>query len=102
MADFTAADLLTRAQERYRISVLRARMRGAEGDQTAADAELLRIATAVYSRVSSACMVFVGWPLPGQWPAGSLDDGGNDISGKNYSEVWPFDLLENALQLFNY
>lgn len=76
-------------------------MRGAGGDNTAADLELYRIAAGVISRVQASASVSVGWPLPGTWPAGSVaDDGTTDISGDAYSDTWPANLLENAITLF--
>jgi len=104
---FAASDLVDIAKERFGESVLRERMRGASGvDQNAIDAaadlELTKIATSVISRVQAAC-VQVGWPLPGSWPAGSVDyDGSTDISGTLYADRWPDNLLQVALDLFQW
>ena len=103
MADFSASDLYTAAVARYRQDVLRNRMRGAAGNSNDADKELLRLANATFSQVAAAASTFFGWPLSGLWPAGSVDqDGSSDISGKKYSEVWPFILFQKALELFNW
>jgi len=82
---FDAAALLDLAKARYGEDILRNRMRGADGDGTFADAELLAIAESVISRVQSAAVAQVGWPFPSP-----------------YDETWPADLLQNALVLFNW
>ena len=100
MADFSSADLVTAAKTRFGESVLRNRMRGASGT-TAQDLELTKIAGGVIGRVRDAA-VQVGWPLPGNWPAGSVDDDDSDIGGTPYSEIWPKNLLQKALDIFNW
>jgi hypothetical protein len=102
MADFSASDLVTAAKARFGEATLRARIRGAAGDTVAADFELVRIANGVIARAIDAA-VQIGWPLPGVWPPGSLDDDGTtDISGVPYSQIWPKNLLQHALDLFNW
>jgi len=93
---------VTLAKARFGEAILRTRMRGAGGDPDAADLELVKIANGVISRVQDAA-ASVGWPLPGVWPAGSVDDDGTtDLSGVAYKDVWPKNLLQNALDLFNW
>jgi hypothetical protein len=103
MAAFSAAALVTKAKSRYGAAVLEGRMRGAGGNATNADIELGAIAGSVISRVAAACLPSVGWPLPGTWPAGSLaDDGITSIAGTAYTDIWPENLLQMALDLFNW
>lgn len=103
MADFTAEALVENAKARFGETVLRNRIRGALGNASDADLELMKIALSVISTIGAALAAStVGWPLPGVWPAGSEDGEGTDISGDGYSEVWPFALQETALNLFNY
>lgn len=99
----TPADLFDAAMLRYSQSVLRTRMRGAP-DAANQDIELKKIAATVFNRVAAAASVSIGWPLPGQWPVGSLSplDGVTDISGQPYTDFWPAELWERALQLFNF
>lgn len=86
MADFASDDLLALAVLRYRQDVLRNRMRGAEGNATAADLELQAIADAVFATVKASTMHFgIGWPMPAP-----------------YNESWPSQLLQRALELFNW
>lgn len=100
---YSPTDFLERAFTRYNETVLRNRMRGAQGDADTADRELYRIAKSVFGRVQEACASSVGWPLPGTWPAGSTDDDGTtSIAGTAYSERWPDNLLQRALDLFNW
>jgi len=100
---FSPSDFLDRAFTRYGEQVLRDRMRGANGDPDTADRELYRIAKSVFGRVQAACTPSIGWPLPGVWPAGSLeDDGTTSIAGEAYADRWPDNLLQNALDLFNW
>lgn len=111
MAEFTAAAFLDAAKKRYGTDALRRRVRGAqqtEGSTNAAlaDVELLKIAASVIGRVQAAARASVGWPLQGTWPAGSLDETltppANDIGGVAYSDRWPTELLQRALELFNW
>jgi hypothetical protein len=100
---FTPQQLVAAAKTRYGASILQGRMRGAAGNSTAADAELVKIANGVISRIIAACAPSVGWPLPGVWPAGSVDDDGvTNISGTPYTNIWPKNLLQVALDLFNW
>jgi hypothetical protein len=92
---FDADALLALAKARYGEAQLRDRMRGAAGNASAADAELLAIAASVVSRVKNAA-VQVGWPLPGRWPADSPN------AGELFADAWPENLLQNALDLFNW
>jgi len=85
MADFASADLLVLAKARYGDATLRNRMRGAQGDGGLADVELLAIADSVYARVVDAARRNVGWPFPAP-----------------YNETWPANLLQRALDLFNW
>jgi hypothetical protein len=101
MADFSAADLVTAAKSRFGEKVLREKMRGAESDFEKADIELRKIGAAVISRIQASVGASVGWPLPGEWPDGSVDPDGEDISGTPYSEIWPPLVLEFALWIFN-
>ena len=86
-----AAELVTAAKARFGEAVLRGRMRGAivPGDQAAtneaADAELEKIAAGVISRVQVAAASQGGWPFP-----------------EPYATTWPDNLLQNALDLFNW
>lgn len=85
MADFSAEDLVDLAKKRYGAAILRTRMRGAGGDATLADAELLAIATSVFSRVKVAASAQNSWPFSAL-----------------YAEAWPENLLQNAMDLFNW
>jgi hypothetical protein len=98
---FSANDFVDIAKSRFGEDVLRSRMRGARGDSGAADLELTRIAAGVIARVMDAC-VQVGWPIPGTWPTGSFDEDGTKLDGQFYADVWPRNLLQNALDLFNW
>ena len=98
---FTAEAFLAIAEERYGQAVLRDRMRGGSTTQEK-DTELLRVAFSVLGRVQVAASASCGWPLPGVWPSGSVDAADNDISGLAYSDIWPADLLQRALDLFNW
>jgi hypothetical protein len=115
VADYDAEDLLSDAKKRFGADVLENRMRGQVGDANAAEVELGKIASSVVARARSACMgAGIGWPLPGFWPAdpGGVDaeapdpsqaDAATDsVAGKPYREVWPQDLLQHALELFNW
>jgi hypothetical protein len=115
VADYDAEDLLSDAEERFGADVLKNRMRGAGGDATAATEELSKIASSVMDRVKSACLGSgIGWPIPGFWPVdpggvdaeapdqAQTDTAADDVSGKGYREVWPQDLLQHALDLFNW
>lgn len=88
---FTATEFLTLAKARYGEAILRGRMRGAivPGDQNAtnaaADTELEKIASGVISRVQAAATAQGGWPFP-----------------TPYDDTWPDNLLQNALDLFNW
>ncbi len=92
MSDFASADLLAYGKARYLETVLRNRMRGAAGDEDAADIELSKIAESVIARVRSAAQVSVGWPLPEVDPDTSVA----------YRAAWPKNLLQHALELFNW
>lgn len=98
----TPNDIFDAAVLRYGAPQLRNRMRGAPDDGNA-DLELLKIAHSVFNRVQGAASQSIGWPLPGRWPDGSISptDGSTDISDHTYDEIWPADLMERALQLFN-
>lgn len=103
MADFTAEALVENAKARFGETILRNRIRGALGNASDADLELMKIALSVISTIGAALAAStVGWPLPGTWGVGSTDGEGLDISGLGYREVWPFALQETALNLFNY
>lgn len=99
---FKAEDFVDIAKDRYGEAVLRERMRGARGDTDKADGQLLTIANGVIARVQDAIVGSVGWPLPGTWPAGSEDDDGTPIAGTAYADIWPKNLLQKALDLFNW
>lgn len=92
MADFAASDLVTLAKARYGEAVLRSNMRGAGGDSTLADAELLEISYSVMERVRNVAQVSVGWPLPGT----------NPDTGIPYKEAWPANVLQHSLELFRW
>lgn len=100
---FSSADLVTAAKARFGDAALRERMRGAT-DSTTQNVELRKIAAGVISRIESAARGSgIGWPLPGSWPEGSVAaDGTTDVSGELYANLWPGDLLQNALDLFNW
>lgn len=99
---FSSADLVTAAKARFGDAQLRSRMRGATSDANA-NVELTKIAAAVIGRVQDAATPQVGWPLPGSWPEGSLDDDGvTNISGVLYANKWPKTLYQKALDLFNW
>jgi len=102
MSDFSAPNLLAAAKARYGEKKLQERIRGAVGDATKADTELTRIAQSVISRARAALQKSGRWPIIGTWPDGSKDAAGTDISGERYAEIWPPNLLENALELFNW
>jgi hypothetical protein len=99
---FGAAELFAAAQKRYDTLVLRQRVPGAS--DAAKDLELVKIARGVVRRVEAAAQKSVGWPLPGVWPTGSTDPADNttDISGAAYADHWPEDLLQHALELFDF
>lgn len=99
---FTAAQFVAIAKTRYGEVVLRTRMRGSVTDTTAADTELKRIANGVIGRVQDAVGATIGWPIPGTWPTGSKDDDSTDIGGTAYADVWPKNLLQMAMDLFNW
>lgn len=102
MANVAAVDLLAAAKLRFGEDALRSHL--VSGDNAARDAELLKIAAAVLNTVQASCQAFIGWPIPGSWPAGSVSyvDGTTDISSHPYSEVWPADLWNHALGLINW
>jgi hypothetical protein len=92
MAAYTSADLLADGKERYDENELRVRIAfGRTLTEAASDAELLEIAQSVYARVRSAAQASVSWPLPG------TDDDGNA-----YADVWPRNVFQHALELFNW
>lgn len=97
---FEAQDLVDIAKRRFGETKLRERMRS--DDASDADDQLLRIAQSVLSRVQAAASTSVGWPFPGTWPDGSFDGVGEDISNEPYTDVWPENLLQNALDLFQW
>lgn len=104
MADFSAADLLASAKLRYGERTLRSKIRGAEGptqdlSDDAADLELLKIARGVIGKVEVSLQGAGGWPIPGVWPAGTVDESDAPIGGTAYRELWPYDLKEKALAL---
>lgn len=100
MSDFAAQDLVDAASKVFGEAQLRDRV-APRGDKTAKDRELLRIASSVVSAFAGAAGQSVGWPLPGLWPPLSADADGNDISGRPYREVWPANMLQKALEIFN-
>jgi hypothetical protein len=99
---FSAADLIAAAEARFGAAALRLRVNGANDAEK--DLELAKVAGSVISRVQAAAQVAGSWPLTGTWPAGSVDpaDGTTDISGTPYSDIWPPDLLQRALDLFDW
>jgi hypothetical protein len=102
MSDFSPQDLVIEAKSLYGETTLRNRVYPDAPTPPDADKELLRIARTVVSRVAAAAESSVGWPLPGTWPEGSLNVAAVDISGTPYSQIWPDDLLQRALELFNF
>lgn len=97
-----AQTLVDNAKARFGESILQNRIRGALGDTTDADLELMKIGLSVISSIGAALAASsVGWPLPGTWPTGSTDANGDDISGTTYDAAWPFALQEAALNIFN-
>jgi hypothetical protein len=88
---YGASDLLEAAKSRFDETVLRNRMRGALSSIDDADSELLEIAESVVSRVQAAVTASIGWPLPG-----------TSEDGVAFAEAWPADLLQRALDLFNW
>lgn len=103
MADFAASDLVTAATARFGSAVLRQRV-APGGDNTAKDLELTKIAQSVIGAVQAAAQAQDQWPLPGQWPAGSVSpvDGSTDVSGVPYRAVWPYNLIDQAMRLFDF
>ena len=67
-----------------------------------ADVQLLQIAMSVLSRARAALQKSDRWPIQGTWPSGSTDASGTDISNQPYTDIWPPNLHENALELFNW
>ena len=99
---FEPNDLLEAAKSRFGDSILQNRV-APTGDSSDKEAELIKIAHSVYSRVRASLQANIGWPVPGKWPLGSLDyDGSTDISGQNFSDRWPDDLIQHALELFDW
>lgn len=100
---FSAQHLLTTAYLRFGPKVLQSRV-SPTGSQTDKELELLKIAQSVISRVQGAAEQADSWPLPGAWPEGSVSpiDGHTDIAGEPFTDIWPADLLQRALELFDY
>jgi hypothetical protein len=100
---FSAEDLLYAAKQRFGEEILRARVapQGSEGDK---ETELLKIARSVVARVQGAAEQADSWPLPGRWPVDSVSpiDGTTDISDVPFQYVWPDDLMQRALDLFDW
>lgn len=103
MANVTPTALLNAAKARFGEGFLRGHILNS-GNDAARDAELLKIAAGVLNVVQAACQAYIGWPIPGAWPAGSISpvDGSSDVSGQNYADVWPGDLWNHALNLINW
>ncbi len=102
MSDFSPQNLVEEAKRLYGEDTLRTRVYPDAPAPEDADRELLRIARTVVSRVAAAAGSGVGWPLPGVWPEGSVNIDDVSIAGKAYREIWPDDLLQRALELFNF
>lgn len=102
MAEFSAGALLAIAKKRFGEDVLRNRMRGSVAAHDDQDRELRRIALSVLGRVEAAVTPSVGWPIPGSWPSGTFDENDDDLFGIPYRDLWPYDLLQHALELFNW
>jgi hypothetical protein len=93
-----ASDLVALATSAFGASALKSGLTGASDT----DAALAIAAEGVRARVQSACSARIGWPLPGVWPAGSVDPrnpGTALSSGTTYADVWPADLFAHAIGL---
>ena len=99
---FGAPELLAVAKKRFGEDILRSRMLGSAATASDQDRELTRIALSVVGRVQAAVTPSVGWPIPEVWPVGSLDENGNNLGGVAFKDRWPYDLLQHALELFNW
>jgi hypothetical protein len=98
-----ASDLLAAAIARFGQSPLEQRVApGASG--AAKEIQLTMIAQSAISAIQGALQASSGWPIQGTWPAGSVSplDGTTDVGGELYQDVWPADLVEQALQLFDF
>lgn len=100
---FSAQRLLEFAYARFGEEALQQRV-AAGKEQSAKEMELLKIARSVISRVQGAAEQADSWPLPGDWPMDSVSpiDGETDISGIPFADMWPADLLQRALELFDW
>lgn len=100
---FSPADLLAAAEARFGQAVLRQRV-APGGTASVKELELAKIARGVIARVQGAAEQADSWPLPGVWPPGSVSpaDGTTSIAGQAYADIWPDDLMQRALDLFDY